>query len=112
MMSRGRWLACAGLVAGTYLVLAGVRGLGAGDFDSALVYAAAAVVTFAFAAAVLPIMVPRRKRRGDGPRGGGGGDDPGPDEPPQPPWWPEFEREFREHVRETDTPERSPTARA
>ncbi len=105
MISRRRWLAGWGLLSVTYLVLAGVRGLGTGDTHGALVSVVAAVITFAFAAAVLPIMVPRRK--GGGPGSGG----PAPEEPPQPPWWPQFEREFREHVREPDPPERSPSAR-
>src|SRR3954471_9924539 len=34
---------------------------------------------------------------GDGGGGGGGGDPPDPG-PSGPPWWPEFEREFAEHV--------------
>lgn len=106
MISRRRWLAGWGLLSVTYLVLAGVRGLGTGDAHGALVSVSAAVVTFAFAAAVLPIMVPRRK--GGGPRGDGG---PKPEEPPPPPWWPEFERDFRRHAKESRAPERRPSAR-
>ena len=34
---------------------------------------------------------------GDGGGGGGGGNPPDPG-PSGPPWWPEFEREFAEHV--------------
>ncbi len=106
-----------GLLSATYLVLAAVRGLGTGDSHGALVSVAAAAITFGFAAAVLPIMVPRRRPDrpdSDGPR------NPSPDEPPQPPWWPEFERQFRRHVldsgrnageREARTARRDPTPR-
>ena len=35
----------------------------------------------------------------------GGDDGPGPpDEDPEPPWWPDFERQFRDHVRRGPRP--------
>ena len=85
-------------MAGTYLTL-GAMHVAGGDPRDALVHVVAAVVTFGFAAAVLPIMAPRR-------RGEGGPDDRGAegdgDEPPPPPWWPEFEREFWGRVNDAD----------
>ena len=54
-----------------------------------------ALLTLGVALLAAPLMRPRRDD-GDDDEGGGG---PDPSEP-EPPWWPEFEREFREHVRE------------
>jgi hypothetical protein len=92
-MSRRRWLAGWGLLAGTYLVLGAIPVAG-GDPSSALVYLAAAAVTFGFAAAVMPLIVPRGEFGPGRPDGG----DPSDGEPPSPPWWPEFEREFWSRV--------------
>lgn len=94
MMSRRRWLVGWGLLASTYLCLAVIRVAAHADWDGALVYVGAAAVTFGFAAAVIPWVLPRRRE------GGGGGPSPGEggDEPP-PPWWPDFEREFWGHLR-------------
>lgn len=101
MITRRRWLAGWGLLAATYLSLALVGVVGGEGLDAALVHLVTAAVTFGFAAAVLPIVVPRRG--GDGR--GGDGDQDG-DEPP-PPWWPDFERQFWWHVRGTrPNPER------
>ncbi len=93
MMSRARWLAGWGLMAATYLVLAAVRLLVHADWGGALVSTAAALVTFGFAAAVIPFVLPRGRDDDDsgGDDGGQGGDRP-------PPWWPDFEREFWGHV--------------
>jgi hypothetical protein len=94
MMSRRRWLAGWGLLAGTYLVL-GTIPVAGGDPRSAPVYLVATAVTFGFAAAVLPLMVPRGREGGTGPTDGSA---PSGGEPPSPPWWPEFEREFWSRV--------------
>jgi hypothetical protein len=56
-----------------------------------------ALLTLGVALLAAPLMGPR----GDDPGDDGGGDDGGPSpDDPEPPWWPEFEREFRDHVRE------------
>ena len=85
MITRARWLLGWGLMAGTYLSLAVVRVVAHADWDGALVYSGAALVTFGFAAAVIPWVLPR---------GGGGEEDGDGGDGPSPPWWPEFEREF------------------
>jgi hypothetical protein len=92
MITRARWLLGWGLMAGTYLSLAVVRVVAHGDWDGALVYSGAALVTFGFATAVIPFVLPR----GGGGEGGEEGDRGG--DGPSPPWWPEFEREFWSHV--------------
>jgi hypothetical protein len=73
-----------------------------GDWSGALVYTGAAAVTFGFAAAVIPWVLPR----------GRGDDPPPPDEgadEPQPPWWPDFERQFWGHLDDGRRPrERDP----
>lgn len=98
MISRHRWLAGWGLLALTYLSLAVVRVLSGGDLGAAVVYVVAAAVTFGFAAAVIPFIVPRRPDDGDD---SSGGDGRGPDGGgPEPPWWPDFERDFRRHATE------------
>jgi hypothetical protein len=93
VISRARWLVGWGLIASTYLSLAVVRVAGSGDWSGALVYLAAAAITFGFAAAVMPVVVPRAhgddSSQGEGGTGG---------EPPPPPWWPSFERQFWWHV--------------
>jgi hypothetical protein len=100
MISRRRWLAGWGLLSTTYLTLAVVRGVASGDLGGAVVYLVAATITFGFAAAVLPFVVPKRSGgddddSSDGGPGGGG-------EPEPPPWWPDFERGFRRHARERE----------
>ena len=45
---------------------------------------------------LLGLLLPRES----GPPGGGGWPPP-PDGPGEPPWWPSFEKDFRQHVRET-----------
>jgi hypothetical protein len=102
MMSRRRWLGGWGLLSGTYLALALVRGVLGGDLQGAGVYLVAATVTFAFAVAVLPFVVPRRDDGGDDDSSGGGWGRGGGE--PEPPWWPEFERAFRRHARERSKP--------
>ncbi len=62
---------------------------------------ACAVATLAVAVAAHGLLVRRRDEPGDDD---GGGPRRGPDEPPPPPWWPEFEREFRAHVRGRERP--------
>ena len=78
-------------MAGTYLSLAVVRVAAHADWGGALVYGGAALVTFGFAAAVIPFVLPRGL-------GGEGGHEGGPGDEPSSPWWPEFEREFWSHV--------------
>ena len=95
MISRRRWLAGWGLLSLTYLTLATVRVLSDGDVDAALVYLVAAAVTFGFAAAVIPFVVPRHPNGDDDPSDSGGPDGGGPEPPP---WWPDFERDFRRHA--------------
>lgn len=102
MMTRARWLVGWGLMAGTYLSLAVVRVLAHADWGGALVYGGAALVTFGFAAAVIPFVLPRPGPTGPGDDGGGGDGD----EPP-PPWWPEFEREFWSRVDDGAPPHRT-----
>jgi len=97
MISRRRWLAGWGLLSLTYLSLAVVRVLSGGDVGAAVVYLVAAAVTFGFAAAVIPFVVPRRSDDGDDDSSDGG-PGPGGDEPEPPPWWPDFERDFRRHT--------------
>jgi hypothetical protein len=108
VITRRRWLAGWGLLAGTYLSLAAKELLAGADIGSAVVYLVGAAITFGFAAAVMPVVVPRLP-----PEGG----DPPPDhagEDPEPPWWPGFERGFWRHVADKDRPrsdrprERSP----
>lgn len=93
MITRRRWLAGWGLLTGTYLTLALVGLLGGEGLDAAVVHFVTAAVTFTFAAAVLPVVIPRRP----GEDAGGGNGPPGGGEPP--PWWPDFERQFWRHVR-------------
>ncbi len=102
VMSRRRWLACWGLLAGAYLALGLIRGLSTADPGSVRVHLVAAVVTFGFAAAVLPVILPRHGRNDDDATGGDGPGDGGGDPPPS--WWPEFERQFRWHVRTSEGP--------
>jgi hypothetical protein len=97
MITRRRWLAGWALLSLTYLSLAVVRVLSGGDLGAAVVYVVAGAVTFGFAAAVLPFVVPPRSD-GDDDDSSDGGDGPGGDEPDPPPWWPEFERDFRRHA--------------
>ena len=97
MISRRRWLAGWGLLSLTYVSLAVVRVLSDGDVGAAVVYLVAAAVTFGFAAAVIPFVVPRRSDDGDDDSSDGG-PGPGGDEPEPPPWWPDFERDFRRHA--------------
>ena len=106
-MSRARWLVGWGILASTYLCLAVVRVAAHADWDGALVYVGAAAVTFGFAAAVIPWVLPRKRGAGEGPPPGGGGDEP------PPPWWPDFEREFWGHLgrRTPDHPEHEPARR-
>jgi hypothetical protein len=83
-------------LAATYLSLALVGVVGGEGLDAAVVHLVTAAVTFGFAAAVLPVVVPQRSEgEGDG-RGGGGNQDGGD---PPPPWWGDFERQFWWHVR-------------
>jgi hypothetical protein len=100
MISRRRWLAGWGLLATTYLTLAVVRGATGGDLGGAVVYLVAAAITFGFAAAVIPFVVPKRSGEDDDDTSDGGSG-PG-DGPEPPPWWPEFERGFRRHARERE----------
>jgi hypothetical protein len=101
MVSRTRWLLGWGLLTGTYLGLAALRLVRGGDDGSIAVYLVAAVVTFGFAAAMLPIVCPRGD---DDPGESGGGGSPDRD-PPPPPWWPDFERAFWGHVEDHRDPQ-------
>ncbi len=116
MITRRRWVAGWALLAGTYLLL-GLVGVVRGEgLQSAVVHLVTATVTFGFAAAVLPVVVPRGRDHDDDDWR----DDPGRGDPP-PPWWPEFERQFWGYVqrpikgqgktRELSSRERTPTQR-
>ena len=101
MVSRTRWLMGWGLLTGTYLALAALRLIRGGDDGSIAVYLVAAVVTFGFAAAMLPIVCPR----GDDDQGESDGGSPRAPDPPPPPWWPDFERAFWGHVGDRPGPD-------
>ena len=60
---------------------------------SELVFGLCAVVTFVLSWAVAPLLRPRPDGDGDG-----GVSPPDPPDDPPPTWWPDFERQFREHT--------------
>lgn len=96
-MGRARGLLLAGI--GVALAEAATGALGVlllGPVEIAfymLVCAAATAAITGLAAHLIAL----HRGRGDDDGGGGGG---GGDEPP--PWWPDFERDFRRHVRERE----------
>ncbi len=62
-------------------------------------FAGCAALTLAGSLLAAPLL---RRPPGDDGRGGRGPDHPEPS--PEPPWWPDFERDFRDHVRSLDVP--------
>lgn len=69
---------------------------------------ACGLATALLAGLLATLLRPRRGRGGGhgpsgGPPGGGGGSGPGGGGPsPEPVWWPEFERQLRDHIRSRD----------
>ena len=99
-MGRARGLLLAGIA--VVLLEAATGAIGVvllGPVEIAIYLLVCAGATAAVTAlAVRLIAVRRRGDEGDD-GGGGGGDGPG-EEPP--PWWPDFEHDFRRHVRERE----------
>jgi hypothetical protein len=80
----------AGVSAG-YVVLA-IVGAAFHIPNADLLFGLCAVLTLILSLMAAPLLRPRRSDDGDG-----GIAAPPPDDP-EPPWWPDFEREFRDHV--------------
>jgi len=64
---------------------------------SMLLCGLSAAVTLGVALAAAPLLEPRPRRDGGSPDRFG-------DPPPEPPWWPDFERELREHCARERSP--------